>query len=158
MAIRYDPETLLRQIAPKTKLRKLLTKKLSVRKAALAFAKDIEFLSPKAIERVILKTIKEYKKRIKLEPSQKEKILKDPKLLIQRVQNSVIYEIQEEIKDKYRGEFFRWLPSDADEPDPQHQLRYGKTYQIGKDELPGERYGCRCGMQILVDEETLDID
>ena len=61
----------------------------------------------------------------------KADILKDPKLLIQRVQNELVFQISNEIKGKYNGEFYEWLPSDASEPDPEHQLNYGKVFQIG---------------------------
>jgi hypothetical protein len=76
---------------------------------------------------------------------------------VARVQNAVVYEIAQDIKDQYRGEFYEWLPSDAETPDPIHQLNYGKKFQMGKGEMPGDRYGCRCGMNVLVSESTLSL-
>jgi hypothetical protein len=79
-----------------------------------------------------------------------DETLNDRKLLVNRVQNNIVFQIKEEIADAYAGEFYEWLPSDAETPDPIHQLNYGSTFQIGVDEMPGDRYGCRCGMNILV--------
>ncbi len=153
----YDPKKLISQFAPKKKIEKLLSDSVSLKKTALSFVNDIEFIDRKTVSKVALKAIKEYKKRIKAEPDQRDVILNDPKLLVQRVQNAVIFEVHNEIKSQYKGESYVWLPSDAEEPDPEHQLKYGKTYQIGDGEMPGDRYGCRCGMQILVDDSTLSI-
>lgn len=68
-----------------------------------------------------------------------------------------MFQVAGEIKDRYEGEFYIWLPSDAEEPDPEHQLNYGKKFQVGEGEMPGDRFGCRCGMEILVPETKLDL-
>lgn len=157
MVITYDPSKLLKKIAPKKKIEKLLSKKVTLKKTALSFVSDVDFLKKKSIERVALKTIRGYTKRIKADRSVKSEILDDPKQLVQRVQNEVILQISNEIRDTYAGEFYIWLPSDAEEPDPEHQLNYGKEFQIGDGEQPGDRFGCRCGMQILVKDSTLEL-
>ena len=45
------------------------------------------------------------------------------------------------------------MPSDAKNPDPEHQLLYGKIFRVGEGDkdgnMPGERYGCRCGIEWL---------
>lgn len=164
MSIIYDPKKILRKIAPDSKVEKLLSKKLTLKKAALSFIDDIDFIDKKNVADVAMKTIKAYKKRIKTERKEasasdaadlKDEILDDPKMLINRVQNEIITQVADGIKDKYDGEFYEWLPSDADEPDPEHQLNYGETFQVGVGEMPGDRYGCRCGMRILVAEDEL---
>lgn len=155
--ILYDPSKVLNKIASKKKIKNLVTKRASLKKSALNFVNEIDFLSKKSVERLALKTIKEYKRRSEGAPEIKIELAKDPKQLINRIQNLVILELSKEIKTKYKGKRYKWLPSDADEPDPEHQLKYGKVYTIGKGEMPGERYGCKCGMQILVDESSLDI-
>lgn len=155
--IRFEPSKLLRRVAPAKKIEKLLSSRLSLKRAALTFASKIDFLDENAIARVALKTIKGYKERAKDDPDAKAEILDDPAQLIQRVQNEVVTQVAGEIKDKYAGEFYVWLPSDADEPDPEHQLNYGEKFQVGVGEMPGDRYGCRCGMEILVDDSTLDL-
>lgn len=151
----YDPSALLRKIAPGSKIEKLLKSNLSLKRAALSFAEKIDFLDEKAVARVALKTIKGYRERVKDDPDARAEILEDPAQLIQRVQNEVITQISGEIRDNYAGEFYVWLPSDAEEPDPEHQLNYGEEFQVGVGEMPGDRIGCRCGMQILVDETRL---
>lgn len=156
--ITYDPNELVRKIAPDRKIKKLMRRTLSLKRAALSFVSDIDFIDEKAVARVALKVLKGYKERVKEDPDTKSDILADPAQLIQRVQNEVILQVSGEIKDQYHGEFYVWLPSDAEEPDPEHQLNYGKEFQIGDGEMPGERIGCRCGMQILVDESRLQLE
>lgn len=155
--IRYDPSKLLQKIAPRRKIEKMITKNATLKKAALSFVSDIDFLDADSIARVALKTIQGYKNRIEDDPSEKADIVDDPAQLVQRVQNEVVLQISGEIKDQYAGEFYTWLPSSAEEPDPEHQLNYGKTFQIGDGEQPGDRYGCKCGMEIQVQESTLDL-
>lgn len=157
MAILYDPTKLLRKIAPVKKIENLLKGNVTLKKTALSFVDDIDFLDKKQISKVALKTIKGYQVRIDADPDLKAEIVDDPAQLVQRVQNEVILQISDEIKTNYAGEFYVWLPSDAETPDPEHQLNYGKTFQVGDGEMPGDRYGCRCGMQILVPETQLQL-
>ncbi len=155
--IKYDPSQLLRRIAPQGKIKKLISQRLTLKKAALAFLNDLDFVDKKEITRLILKVLKNYEERIEDEPGLKKKLLKSPDLLIQRLQSAIVTQVTEEIREKYHGEFYIWLPSDANEPDPEHQLKYGKKYQVGVGEMPGDRWGCRCGMEILVDEKQLKL-
>lgn len=155
--IRYFPDKILKKIAPEGKIERALKGNLSLKKAALTNANAFDFLDAEQIDRVALKTIKGYKARVKNDPDLKEEILGSPAQLVQRVQNEVVFQVASEIKSTYSGEFYIWLPSDADEPDPEHQLNYGKRFQIGDGEMPGDRYGCRCGMEIIVDGSSLDL-
>lgn len=155
--IKYEPSKLIKKIAPEKKIKKLVSSRATLKKTALSFVDDIDFLDKKKIATVALKTIKAYKDRIKDDPTIKTDLLEDPAQLIQRVQNEIVLQIGDEIKTKYDGEFYVWLPSDAEEPDPEHQLNYGKTFQVGDGEQPGDRYGCRCGMQILTEDEKLEL-
>lgn len=159
---------MLKKIAPKRKVKKLLSKDVTVKRTALAFLNDADFISKGKITEVALKTVQSYRQRMAKavvdsgydRSAGKEvakEISKDPKLLIQRVENAVVYEVSQEIKKQYEGEFYIWLPSDVEEPDPLHQLNYGKRFQVGVGEMPGERYGCRCGMQIITDETQLNL-
>ena len=157
MAIRYLPDELLKKIAPARKVENLVSSRATLKQAALSFVDDIDFIDKKAVRDVALKTIRGYKKRIKEDPNVKSDLVDDPKQLVHRVQNEVVFQVAEGIKEEYSGEFYIWLPSDADEPDPEHQLNYGKKFKIGEGEMPGERYGCRCGMEILVKEKTLSL-
>ena len=78
-------------------------------------------------------------------------------LLRQRIENLVVYSEVQRLKEENQGEFYKWLPSGSDEPDPEHQLLYGGTFQVGEGDdegnMPGERYGCQCGMEILTTKE-----
>ena len=158
MSIIYDPNTLVKKIAPENKIKKLLSGKISLKKTALSFVDAIDFLDKKAVSKVALKTIASYKDRIKADESIKSDLIDDPRQLIQRVQNEVLFQVTDAIKSKYSGEKYEWLPSDAEEPDPEHQLNYGKVFVVGEGEMPGERIGCRCGMNILVKETELMLD
>lgn len=159
MAIIYDPTKELKKIAPESKIKKLISGNVSLKKTALSFVDSADFIDKKSVSRVALKTIKSYKKRIKASDvdSLEKDIKKDPRLLVSRVQNEIVFQISQEIKSKYVGEKYEWLPSDAEEPDPEHQLKYGKIYSVGDGEMPGDRYGCRCGMRILTDDEKLKL-
>lgn len=157
MTIVHNPSDLLNRIAPDQKIKRLISKDLTFKKALLSMFDGIDFVSNKRIQTVALNALKVYKSRYKSEDISKTKALAGKKLLVQRVQNAIVQSLSDEIKSKYSGEYYKWLPSDAKTPDPLHQLKYGKTFQIGKGEMPGDRYGCRCGMQILVSDTRLDL-
>lgn len=165
MPIKYDPKEFLKKIAPTQKVEKLVTQKLTLNKTVLTVLEGgADFISKSSLQRTALKVIKQYREKYQeLKEDDvpfseaKDEAVNENKLLVSRVQNNVVNQIAGEIKDKYRGEYYIWLPSDADEPDPLHQLNYGKRFQIGKGEMPGDRDGCRCGMKILVDDDELEL-
>lgn len=167
MAIVYDPKKLLREVAPDAKIQKLMSKRLDFKKAALSFFSDVPFIDETKVLDVTLKTIKDYKKRVATEMAEETKaagrelereLSKSPMQLIQRVQNEVVWQISQNIRQSYAGEKYEWLPSDAEDPDPEHQLNYGKVFVVGEGEMPGERIGCKCGMRILVNETELSLE
>lgn len=146
-------------------MEKLLTKKLSVNKAALNSVEESGVLGKKELEKVALTVIKDYKKRantLRKQGATKaeaiREISEDPRLLVQRIQNATVAEITTRVKAKYRGEYYRWLKSTAVNPDPKHRKKWGKIFRLGKGEAPGDRYGCQCGMEILVSETKLDLE
>jgi hypothetical protein len=155
--IKYLPRDMLKRTVPKAKIEKMLAKDISLKKAALSTVDSLEFLDKKKITDVAARVIKGYKERVKDESSTKSELKADPAQLVQRVQNEVVSQISGEIKDRYHGEFYIWLPSTAANPDPEHEKNYFKTFQIGVGEMPGERFGCQCGMEILVEETKLDL-
>jgi hypothetical protein len=164
MAIRYLPKNVVRRLMKKKNMEKLVSRDLTLNRAAVQVLERTGVLSKDKLETVALKVIKGYKKRYKEEiasGASRSAALEDAvagrKQLVQRVQNAAIAEIASEIKDQYSGEYYEWLPSDAEEPDPEHQLNYGKVFQIGVGEMPGDRYGCKCGMNILVDKTRLTL-
>ena len=153
----YEPSKILSKTMPKKRIKKLLSDSFAVKKTALNFVDKIPFLNKSQVLSVALKAVKGYRERVKGDPKLAQKILDNPVQLIQRVQNEVVLQVGSEIRNQYAGEYYIWLPSDAEEPDPEHQLNYGKKFQVGDGEQPGDRYGCRCGMQILVDEKNLNL-
>lgn len=155
MAIRYNPSDLLKKLAPAKKLKRLVTGDLTLNRAVLSMFDDVDFLSKGDITTVALKTVKQYKKRFEGTELSKAEVLNNNALLINRVQSAVVYQVAQEIRDEYAGELYKWLPSDAETPDPEHQLKYGKVFQIGEGEMPGDRFGCKCGMEILVKQTKL---
>lgn len=172
MSIIFDPTKMLKKIAPASKIKRMVNGRLSVKRTILATIGSNEFPVDKAsLGKVARKTLLGYKERIAAAvvdagfekaagTEVKAEILDDPKQLIQRVQNEVVFQVHQGIKDKYGGQQGRWLPSDADEPRPEHQANYGKTYTIGEgiDGVePGDEYGCKCGVEILTDDTQLDL-
>jgi hypothetical protein len=154
--IKYEPSKILKKIAPEKKIKKLVSSRASLQKTALSFVDDLEIIDKKRVSEVALKVIKGYKER-DIDKDELKDVLKDPRQLIQRVQSEIVLQISEEIRSKYEGEFYIWLPSDAEEPDPEHQLNYGQKFQIGDGEQPGDRPGCQCGMQILTEDTKLEL-
>lgn len=166
MAIIYDPKKMLRDVAPESKIKKLVNKRLDVKKASLSFISDVPFIDKSKVTEVALKTVKSYNERVDALPGEESKELQkklsqSPMQLIQRVQNEVVWQVSQEIQKKYEGEQFEWLPSDAEEPDPEHQLNYGKIFTVGSRDYEGREFGtdgCKCGMRILVKETELELD
>lgn len=155
---------MLRKVAPEKTVKKLMKNNFTLNRTALTMLSNSGVLSKKKLETIALRVIKGYRETYgderEVGASKAEafdEAVNDKKLLVNRVQNAVVFEISKDIKKEYRGEFYEWLPSDAEEPDPLHQLNYGQIFQLGKGEAPGDRYGCKCGMNILVDETKLEL-
>lgn len=157
---------MLKEIAPDSKIKKMMSRRLDLKRASLSFVDAIPFLNKRSVTDVALKTVKSYKERRAKAFAEggrddgkelESDLAKNPLQLIQRVQNEVVLQVSTQIKADYAGEQYEWLPSDAEEPDPEHQLNYGKIFTIGDGEMPGERIGCRCGMRILVKESQLEL-
>lgn len=162
MPVNVAPALIARKLLPKKTLAKLVTKRLTLNRAAVTMLEKSGILGKKKVEEVALKVIKEYKRTFKDDVADGtpkaealDDALNDKKLMVQRVQDTATREITKEVKKVYRGERYIWLPSNAKEPDPLHQLNYGKRFWVGKGEMPGDRWGCQCAMRILVDEDEL---
>ncbi len=172
MSIVFDPKGMLNRIAPKAKIKRMVNGKMGLKRTILANIGTDEIpIDNGSLAKVARNTLAGYKERIAkatvdagFEKSagdeEKATILKDPKQLVQRVQNEVVYQVHRGIQQKYRGQKARWLPSDAEEPRPEHQANYGKVYIIGEGingVEPGDEWGCKCGVEILTDETQLDL-
>jgi hypothetical protein len=165
MTVIFNPTALLDRVAPEERIVGILNADLSVKKRAIRTLARADFLSSKNLYSAFKNVSKFYKKKVKslmkdgeLKSDAIEDTVNDGRLLVSRVHNEIVQQASAEIKDRYGGDKFRWLPSDANEPDPQHQAKYGKVYRIGEDEIPGERFGCRCGMEILTKENSTEFE
>lgn len=108
--------------------------------------------------------IKDYK--IRLEKAKEEdenlsnkEILNDYKQAKNLLGDMLVYNEVLDIKEKFKDQYFIWLPSSASKPRHQHMLYYGKKFSIekgvdGKGTLPGMDWGCQCGMLILTEAEN----
>lgn len=165
MTIRYQPKNLMKRMASKKNIKKLITKKLTPNKAVLNALDNSGIVGKKQLENIALKVLRDYKRRIKelraegLTKAQAiAELTKDPRLLVQRIQNETTNAITKQIQEQYHGEFYIWLPSTANVPDEEHMKNYGKRFQLGKGEDPGDRYGCQCGMEILTKDKRLVLE
>lgn len=165
MAIRYEPEKILKRMAGKKKVESLITDRLTLNRAVLNSLNESGVLGKKQLEFVGLNVARKYREKADAltdegltKKESREEVLENKRLLVQRVRMATVYEITQTIKRKYRGEKYRWLPSTAENPDHKHEKKYGKVYVIGKGEMPGDRYGCQCGMEILVKAKRLNLD
>lgn len=179
MSIIFDPKSMLRKVAPRAKIKRMVTSRMGLKRTILAnIGTDLIPIDNGSMAKVARATLLGYKERIAkaqveagFEKSAgtavKAALLDDPRQLIQRVQNEVIFQVHQGIQKKYSGKRARWLPSDAEEPRPNHALAYGKEYIIGEglpvgddgDTVePGDEWGCQCGIEILdTDETQLDL-
>lgn len=143
----------------------LVTDRLTVNRAVLNSLNAAGVLSKKQLEYVGLTVIKQYRERAETlsdeegltKAESREEVLENKKLLVNRVQMATLQEITKTVKENYHGEYYIWLPSTAKNPDPNHMKKYGKRYLLGRGEAPGDRYGCQCGMEILVKEKKLKL-
>jgi hypothetical protein len=162
--ITYYPRDMLAKLAPRDELKRLVTKDLTVNKSVLTRLSRQDFLSKKKTNEIAHRVINQYQARAEIEKAAGqtkaaaiETAQNENVLVVQRVENALVYEVAKDIKKVYRGVRYEWLPSDAVNPDPIHALNYGKVFVFGKGEMPGDRYGCQCGMRILVADTELDL-
>lgn len=120
-------------------------------------------LSKRQVNATVYKVVDFYDKKMKTLKEEKVKAFKkeavnDEKLLKDRLSGLVVWNEVQNLKEEHKEEYYRWLPSAAIEPDPEHQLLYGKVFKVGEGDkdgnMPGERWGCQCGMEILTSEEV----
>lgn len=159
MSIKYLPEKYVKRVVSRRNIRNMINQKnVSLKKTALSFVNEFDFLDKGALAEVALKVVDNYEKRIEEGDAKKSDLLKNPKLLINRIEGEVLFQISNTIKEKYAGQKYRWLPSESEDPRPEHQLNYGKVFIIGEGEMPNEAFGCKCGMEILTDETELELE
>lgn len=176
MGKRFIPGRWLEKIFPKgIEKSGLLSDNLEIKKRYLQALVRATSLSGREITAEVYKTVDFYEqKEAALKAAGvkafKQEALNGQELLKARLKNFLVYsEIQRQRKE-HKGRMYRWLPSNANEPDPEHQLLYGKIFREGEGDkdgnMPGERWGCQCGIEWLENEdmtpdekiETLKVD
>lgn len=155
MTIEYYPKDIIKKSLSSKNIKKLISGDFKLNKTVLNTLSSQGVLPKRELQTAALKVLKAYKKRL-AEGETVSEIGTD--LLVERIHNIAMQETTSIIKEAYRGEFYEWLPSESETPDPEHQLKYGKIYQIGKGEMPQDRFGCKCGMRILTEDEELDFE
>ena len=164
MGKRFIPGRWLEKIFPKgIEKSGLLSDNLEIKKRYLQALVRATSLSGREITAEVYKTVDFYEqKEAALKAAGvkafKQEALNGQELLKARLKNFLVYsEIQRQRKE-HKGRMYRWLPSNANEPDPEHQLLYGKIFREGEGDkdgnMPGESWGCQCGIEWLDDEEA----
>lgn len=145
---------------------KLLTSDMEFKKLELQSILKATGLSKREVDLTIYKVIDIYNKKIKDLKKEGVKAFKSiaingEALLKNRLEGLVLWNEVQQIKKENEGLFYRWLPSSSRIPDPEHQLLYGKIFPVGKGDkngnMPSERFGCKCGMEILTEKEAKEM-
>lgn len=163
MGTRFDPADWLARVLPKNFEKSgLLSENLSIKQRYLKALVRATSLSGKEITEEVYKMVDFYeKKEAELKAAgvraYKQEALNDQALLKQRIKNMLVYTEVQEQRKAHKGQWYRWLPSNATTPDPEHALLYGKIFLEGTGDkqgnMPGERYGCQCGIEWLSEAE-----
>lgn len=163
MGQRFAPQMWLKRVFPKgIEKSGLLNDKLEIKKTYLKALVRATAVSQRKLTQEIYKTVDFYLEKEARLKSQgvkafKQEALNGQALLTERIKNFLVYcEVQAQ-KKAHKGRMYRWLPSSAKEPDPEHQLLYGKVFREGEGDkdghMPGERWGCECGIEWLDGED-----
>lgn len=143
---------------------KILNSEMEFKKTMLQSVIKATTLSEREVNASVYKVVDLYSKKIKElkaegEKSYKKKAINNEVLLKNRLENLVLYNEVKKLKKEHEGQYYRWIPSSAEEPDPEHQLLYGKIFKVGEGDkdgnMPTERYGCRCGIEFLEDKKEV---
>ena len=146
--------------------KKILTSEMELKKFIMSAILKASYLTKREVNATVYKVVDKYEKKMKYLKAEgikafKSEALNNEVLLKDRIENLVIWNEVQNLKEEHEGEYYRWLPSSAETPDPEHQLLYGKIFKVGEGDkegnMPAERYGCKCGMQILTAEEAKDL-
>lgn len=160
----FNPNNFIKLVFGREFLKgKILNSDMAIKKTILQSIIKATTLSEREIDASVYKVVDNYAKKMEELKQEgvrafKAEALNGEALLRNRLENLVLWNEIQNLKEEHEGEFYRWLPSSAEEPDPEHQLLYGKIFRVGEGDkegnMPAERYGCRCGMEILTKEEA----
>lgn len=155
----FLPDRYLKKVLPKGFFKKkMLTRARTVKQELVRALLTATTLKEEEVKESLGAVVDFYQQKIeKLKDEGSDKpvseALNGEKLLKQRVENIVTWKESQELKEKYKGRKYIWLPSSSKEPRQLHQLRYGKVYTVGDGLFPAEDYGCKCGALILDSDE-----
>jgi hypothetical protein len=160
----FFPDKWLKQVLPDTVLDSLVTKSGGVKSSAYNVLTRTGIYNKRELKKSLKQLEADYAASIKNAPAEgmtkgerRAEIYGEPNLLKARMKNLAVYDEVQNLKEKNKGKKYKWLPSSAINADPLHQLLYGKVFDVGEGDndgnMPGERYGCLCGMEILDDDE-----
>jgi hypothetical protein len=160
--MKITPDKILKKALPKGFFDSdLLTKKnLSLKKKAMQALILGTQASEREINHTVARVAATYQNKIDnlredgLPKAKASLIAKDgEKLLQQRITSLVLYAEVQSIKKDNEGDEYIWIASSSETPDPEHQLLYGKRFPVGEGDkdgnMPMERWGCNCGMEIV---------
>lgn len=145
---------------------RLLNSDLELKQLALQSILKATNLSKREVEATVYKVIDNYEEKMKKLKKEKvrafkAKALNNEVLLKDRIENLVLWNEVQHLKEEHQGQYYRWLPSSSKIPDPEHQLLYGKIFKVGEGDkegnMPSERYGCKCGIQFLTAKEAKEM-
>lgn len=166
MGEKFYPDRFLKQVMPKSFYTQgLVSKNFTLQKGAISAINRARLATGRPIDKTVYDVLLQYKAKYKdliaAEDFGKtqafEAALNGENLLRQRIEQAVIFDKIQDLKAQHKGEFYRWMPSSAENPDPQHGLLYGKIFRVGEGDkegnMPGERYGCQCGIEWLGPED-----
>lgn len=159
MGDKFYPDRFLKQVMPKSFYsQNLVDKDFDLKKNALKAINRARTITGRPIDTTVYNVLSQYEQKYKgliAEGESSTQAFNDAvngsALLRQRIEQAVVYDEIQNLKAQHTGEFYRWMPSSAANPDPEHQLLYGKIFRVGEGDkngnMPGERYGCQCGIE-----------
>lgn len=165
MGDKFYPDRFLKQVMPKSFYsQNLVDKDFDLKKNALKAINRARTITGRPIDTTVYNVLSQYEQKYKGLIAEGEsstqafnEAVNNSALLRQRIEQAVVYDEIQNLKTQHAGEFYRWLPSSAANPDPEHQLLYGKIFRVGDGDknhnMPGERYGCQCGIE-WIDSDT----
>lgn len=165
MGDKFYPDRFLKQVMPKSFYsQNLVDKDFDLKKNALKAINRARTITGRPIDTTVYNVLSQYEQKYKGLIADGEsstqafnEAVNNSALLRQRIEQTVVYDEIQNLKTQHTGEFYRWLPSGAANPDPEHQLLYGKIFRVGDGDkngnMPGERYGCQCGIEWLSGNE-----
>lgn len=138
--------------------KKILDNELAIKQTELQAVLKATNISKREVEGTIGKVVNLYDRKMKMLKkegikSSRAMAINNEVLLKNRLENLILWNEVQNLKQEHEGQFYRWLPSSAETPEPEHQLLYGKVFKVGEGDkdgnMPAERYGCKCGIQFL---------